>query len=65
MKIKLFLTVASLVWGSAVTIAKEYPLAQVNRQINSALEEVNNQAELPAARMNKPIESPPAPVRGR
>jgi hypothetical protein len=63
MKIRLFLTVASLVWGSAVATAEEYPFDQVNRPINSVLEQVNKQAAPTAARMNKPIASPPAPVK--
>jgi hypothetical protein len=63
MKIRLFLTVASIVWGSAVATAEVYPLGQVNRPINSVLEQVTKQAELTAARMNKPIGSPPAQVK--
>jgi hypothetical protein len=63
MKTRLFLTVASLIWGSAVATAEEYPLDQVNRPINSVLEQVNKQAEFTAARMNKPIGSPPAQVK--
>jgi hypothetical protein len=62
MKIRLFLTAASLIWGSAVS-AEEYPLAQFDRPINPALEQVNKQAELPATQINKPIESPSAQVK--
>jgi hypothetical protein len=62
MKIRLLLTLASLVWASAPGIAEDYPLAQTNRPMNSGLEQ-NRQAELPAAWINKPIESPPAQVK--
>jgi hypothetical protein len=58
MKIRLFLTVASFAWGSAMATAEEYRLDQVNRPINSVLEQVNKQDELAATRMNKPIGSP-------
>jgi hypothetical protein len=60
MKIRFFLTVASLVWGSAMATAEEYRLDQINRPIDSALEQVNKQAELPTPRIHKPIGSLPA-----
>src|SRR6516162_7231001 len=63
MKIVLLLTAASLVWGSAVAIAQEVPLAQANRPINSELEQVNKQPKLPLVLTNRTIESPSAKIK--